>query len=301
MDDINMQKPEVPIIIIERDEQPQAKESVTKVVAPSKKQKWLKRFLTLIAVGCLMIAVLAGYYFWNYYYNIGISVSVTPDQNIEKLQRPATQEKPEVVMTSDSILGVAMDFYAIHGLKASIEFEEPDTADTSVYLYCRSADHKADKTYIGSLVADGKEYQSDTHRLGYMAMLGNNSVIGISRSEKVKDYVQEHGGSFFRQFILVSDGAIPSRFFLHGKVERRAIGRIDERLYYIATRHKETLWDFADALREYGFIDAIYITGGADYVFYRGNDGVRHDIGDPSEYPHSKWKGITPWLVFRRK
>ena len=301
MDDINMQKPEVPIIIIERDEQPQAKESVAKVIAPSKKQKWLKRFLALIAVGCLMIAVLAGYYFWNYYYNIGISVSVTPEQNIEKLQRPATQEKSEVVMTSDSILGVAMDFYAIHGLKASIEFEEPDTADTSVYLYCRSADHKADSTYIGSLVADGKEYQSDTHRLGYMAMLGNNSVIGISRSEKVKDYVQEHGGSFFRQFILVSDGAIPSRFFLHGKVERRAIGRIDEQLYYIATRHKETLWDFADALREYGFIDAIYITGGSDYVFYRGKDGVRHDIGDPSEYPHSKWKGITPWLVFRRK
>jgi hypothetical protein len=301
MDDINMQKPEVPIIIIERDEQPQAKESVVKVIAPSKKQKWLKRFLALIAVGCLMIAVLAGYYFWNYYYNIGISVSVTPDQNIEKLQRPATQEKPEVVMTSDSILGVAMDFYAIHGLKASIEFEEPDTADTSVYLYCRSADHKADKTYIGSLVADGKEYQSDTHRLGYMAMLGNNSVIGISRSEKVKDYVQEHGGSFFRQFILVSDGAIPSRFFLHGKVERRAIGRIDEQLYYIATRHKETLWDFADALREYGFFDAIYITGGADYVFYRSKDGVKHDIGDSSEYPHNKWKGITPWLVFRRK
>ena len=301
MDDINMQKPEVPIIIIERDERPQAKESVTKVVAPSKKQKWLKRFLALIAVGCLMIAVLAGYYFWNYYYNIGISVSVTPDQNIEKLQQPATQEKPEVVMTSDSILGVAMDFYAIHGLKASIEFEEPDTADTSVYLYCRSADHKADKTYIGSLVADGKEYQSDTHRLGYMAMLGNNSVIGISRSEKVKDYVQEHGGSFFRQFILVSDGAIPSRFFLHGKVERRAIGRIDEQLYYIATRHKETLWDFADALREYGFFDAIYITGGADYVFYRSKDGVKHDIGDSSEYPHNKWKGITPWLVFRRK
>ena len=301
MDDINMQKPEVPIIIIERDEQPQAKESVVKVIAPSKKQKWLKRFLALIAVGCLMIAVLAGYYFWNYYYNIGISVSVTPEQNIEKLQRSSMQEEPEVVMTSDSILDVAMDFYAIHGLRASIEFEEPDTADTSVYLYCRSADHKADKTYIGSLVADGKEYQSDTHRLGYMAMLGNNSVIGISRSEKVKDYVQEHGGSFFRQFILVSDGAIPSRFFLHGKVERRAIGRIDEQLYYIATRHKETLWDFADALREYGFIDAIYITGGSEYVFYRSKDGVKHDIGDSSEYPHNKWKGITPWLVFRRR
>ena len=299
MDELNKQKPEVPIIIIERDEQPQPKEVVTKVVAPSKKQKWLKRFLALVAFGCVMVAALAGYYLWNYYYNIGVSVSVTPEQNIEKLQRPAKQEVPEVVMTSDSILGVAMDFYAIHGLKASIEFEEPDTADTSVYLYCRSVDHKADNTYIGSLVVNGEERQSDTHRLGYMAMLGGNSVIGISRSEKVKDYVQEHGGSFFRQFILVSNGEIPGRFFLHGKVERRAIGRIDDQLYYIATRYKETLWDFADALREYGFIDAIYITGGADYVFYRTKDGVRHDIGDVAEYPQKKWKGIVPWLVFR--
>ena len=300
MDDINMQKPEVPIIIIERDEQPQTKEPVVKVVAPSWKRKWLKRLLTLVAVGCLMVAVLVGYYFWNYYYNIGVSVSVSPDQNIEKLQQPVKHEMPEVVLTSDSILGVAMDFYAIHGLKANIEFEEPDTADTSVYLYCRSADHKADGTYLGSLVVDGDVRQSDTHRLGYMAMVGGNSVIGISRSEKVKDFVQEHGGSFFRQFILVSDGTIPGRFFLHGKVERRAIGRIGDQLYYIATRNKETLWDFADALREYGFIDAIYITGGADYVYYRSKDGIRHDIGDSADYPQTKWKGIIPWLVFRK-
>ena len=298
MDELNKQKPEVPIIIIERDEQPQPKEVVTKVVAPSQKRKWLKRLLALVVFGCVMVATLVGYYLWNYYYNIGVSVSVTPEQNIEKLQRPVKKEAPEVVMTSDSILGVALDFYAIHGLKASIEFEEPDTADTSVYLYCRSVDHKADNTYIGSLVVNGEERQSDTHRLGYMAMLGGNSVIGISRSEKVKDYVQEHGGSFFRQFILVSNGEIPGRFFLHGKVERRAIGRINDQIYFIATRHKETLWDFADALREYGFIDAIYITGGADYVFYRDRDGVKHDIGNPAEYPQKKWKGIIPWLVF---
>lgn len=300
MDDINMQKPEVPIIIIERDEQPQSKEIVTKVVAPSKKQKWLKRFLAFAVVGCMIVAAIAGYYFWNYYYNIGVSVSVSPEQNIENLKKPVKKETPEVVMTSDSILGVAMDFYAIHGLKASIEFEEPDTADTSVFLYSRCADYTADGRYLGSLVAEGVEKQSDRSRLGYMAMADGNMVIGISRSEKVKDYVLERGGSFFRQFILVSNGMIPSRFFLHGKVERRAIGRIDNQLYYIATRHKETLWDFADALREYGFIDAIYITGGADYVFYRNKGGARHDIGDPTDYPHTKWKGIVPWLVFRK-
>ena len=82
------------------------------------------------------------------------------------------------------------------------------------------------------------------------------------------------------------------------KAKCRAIAHIDQ-FYYIATRHKETLWDFADTLREYGFIDAIYITGGIDYVFWRSKDGVRHDIGDISDYPHRKWDGITPWLVFR--
>ena len=300
MDELNIQKPEVPIIIIERDEQPQSQEIVTKVVAPSWKRKWLKRLLALIAIGCLMMAAIAGYYFWNYYYNFGVPVSVTPAQNIEKRQRQVKQETPEVVMTSDSILGVALDFYAIHGLRASIEFEEPDTADASVYLYCRSADHKADGKYLGSLVAEGVEKQSDRSRLGYMAMADGNMVIGISRSEKVKDYVQDRGGSFFRQFILVSDGVIPTRFYLHGKVERRAIGRINDQLYYIATRHKETLYDFADALREYGFIDAIYITGGTDYSFYRDKDRIRHDIGDSADYPHKKWKGIIPWLVFRK-
>ena len=300
MDDINMQKPEVPIIIIERDEQPQSKEIVTKVVAPSKKQKWLKRFLAFAVVGCMITAAFAGYYFWNYYYNIGVSVSVSPEQNIEKLQRPLKKETSQIVMTSDSILGVAMDFYAIHGLKASIEFEEPDTADTSVFLYSRCADHTADGRYLGSLVAEGVEKQNDRSRLGYMAMADGNMVIGISRSEKVKDYVLERGGSFFRQFILVSNGTIPSRFFLHGKVERRAMGRMNNQLYFIATRHKETLWDFADALREYGFIDAIYITGGTDYVFYRSKDGVKHDIGNSVEYPQKKWLGIIPWLVFKK-
>lgn len=300
MDELNKQKPEVPIIIIERDEQSQSQEIGTTVASPSWKQKWLKRLLALMAVGCLMAIALVGYHLWNYYYNIGIPVSVSPKQNIKKLQQPVKQETPEVVMTSDSIFGVPMDFYAIHGLKASIEFEEPDTADTSVYLYCRSADHKADGTYLGTLVANGEERESDTNRLGYMAMLGENTVIGVARSEKVKDFVQERGGSFFRQFILVSDGVIPTRFYLHGKVERRAIGRIDDQLYFIATRHKETLYDFADALCEYGFIDAIYITGGANYVFYRDKNGIRHDIGDAATYPHSKWKGIIPWLVFRK-
>lgn len=292
------QQPETPIIIIERDEEePVAKKEEKK---PTRKRKWINIALSIAGIVAAIIMAFAAYKTWSYYYKLGISISVSPQENIEKLQRKASSEASEVIMTSDSILGVSMDIYAIHGVQGTIEFEEPDTSDASVYLYCRSVDFTAEGRYLSSLVANGKEHQSNAHRLGYMAMANGNNVIGFSRFEDVKDYIIEHGGSYFRQFVLVSNGELPPRFYLHGKVERCAIGRIGDRLYYITSHHKETMWSFADALREYGFIDAIYITGGYDYSFYRDRNGKRHDIHNIADYPHKKWQGITPWLVFRK-
>ena len=293
------QQPETPIIIIERDEEePVAKKEEKK---PTRKRKWINIALSIAGIVAAIIMAFAAYKTWSYYYKLGISISVSTQENIEKLQRKASNEASEVIMTSDSILGVGMDIYAIHGVLGSIEFQEPDTADASVYLYCRSVDFTAEGRYLSSLVANGKEHQSNAHRLGYMAMANGNNVIGFSRFEDVMEYTIEHGGSYFRQFVLVSNGELPPRFYLHGKVERCAIGRIGDQLYYITSHHKETMWSFADALREYGFIDAIYITGGDDYSFYRDRNGKRHDIHNITDYPHKKWQGITPWLVFRKR
>lgn len=267
---------------------------------PQRQSRWLwfAAGLVLSTVACII--AMAGWRYYRTYINIGISVSVKSEENIAKLSATAKRTNPEVVMTSDSILGVALNFYELRGLRAEVTLQEPDTTDTSVYLYSRCADHEKDGTYIGSLVMNGKVMQIDRSRLGYCAMANDNVVIGIARDERVKDYVVEQGGSFFRQFILVSNGVIPFQFHLHGKVERRGMGRIADRLYYIETRHAETMWDFADALREYGFTDAIYITGGTDYSFYRTADGTRHDIGDVTKYPHRKWQGVIPWVVFRK-
>ena len=71
--------------------------------------------------------------------------------------------------------------------------------------------------------------------------------------------------------------------------------------YYIETRHPETLWDFADALREYGFADAIYITGGKCHSFYRTPDGKPHNIGDDTQHPHKKYQEIVPWIIFKAR
>lgn len=269
-------------------------------------RRWLWFVGGLLLSALLCVAAVMGWRYYRMYINIGVPVSVTSEQNIAKLQNNVKKQIPEVVMTSDSILGVALNFYEIKGLKAEIAFTEPDTTDTDVFLYSRCADQTSydPKTnhYLGSLVVNGKEIEADVSRLGYCAMTNDNIVIGIARNEDVKDYVLEQGGSFFRQFILVSNGVLPSRFHLHGKVERRGLGRIGDKLFYIETHHKETMWDFADALREYGFIDAIYITGGTDYCFYRTADGIAHKIGDDTKYEDKhKGEGIVPWLVFKKR
>lgn len=289
---------ETPTIIIENDDE--YNDGIATNLKPRRRWPWIISSAIISILLCLL--VVGGYWYYRRYINIGVPVSVKSEENIEKLKATAAKVKPEVVMTSDSILGVGLNFYELRGLKAEISFEEPDTLDTDVYLYSRSSDYTSNDPetnhYIGSLVEKGKELSADVSRLGYCAMANDNVVIGIGRDEKVKDYCIEQGGSFFRQFILVSNGVLPSRFYLHGKVERRAIGRIGEKLYYIESRNPEVMWAFADALREYGFIDAIYITGGKCYSYYRDAEGERHDIGLVHNTANN---GVLPWIVFRKR
>ena len=293
---------ETPVISIESDEE----EETSQPSSSHRHSKWPVAVVSVLLTAALCMMAAFGYRYYRRYINIGVPVSVTSKENIGKLELPSVDEMPEVVKSSDSILGVAINMYQLIGLKAEITFTEPAVDDTDVYLYSRCCDQTSydpeANRYLGSLVQNGKELQSDNSRLGYCAMANDNIVIGIARDEKVKDYCIEQKGSFFRQFILVSDGVLPGRFYLHGKVERRALARMGKKLFYVESKGKETMWDFADALREYGFIDAIYITGGTDYCFYRTADGTAHDIGDKHKHPDGhKGKGIVPWVVFKKR
>ncbi|MCR5394294.1 MAG: hypothetical protein K6E86_02745 [Bacteroidales bacterium] len=288
---------EVPVINVERSDPKPSPQPVR----THRRRFWVAGGALVAVLGCISVWAIWRYY--RDYVNIGVPVSVSSNENISKLQAPVDQSvQPEVTVRYDSVLGVAMNIYAMQGLRAEISMHEPDTADMDVYLYSRCADYHKDFSIIGDMVIGGEEIETaESNRKGYFAADQDNFVIGIARDNKVKQYAMENGGCFFRQYILLSDRTIPRSFYLHGKVERRAFGRMaNDKIYYIATLHKETMWDFADALREYGFVDAIYITGGYDYSFYRSADGSRHDISDPARYPH-KYPGHVPWVVFRRR
>ena len=294
---------EEPIITIESGEDIENTPSTTTIKKRSRLQKWGRGIIWFVATIILVLGCYCAIRLYNYYYNIGVSISVSPKENIKKLDSMQAQNgSSSVVLKTDSVLGVALNIYELHNVKAELTLVEPDTADHSVLMYTRTADYTAMGKYIGSLVVDGEQKRSDVSRLGYCAIEKGNMVIGISRFDDMREHMIERDGSYFRQFVLVSNGELPQRFSLHGKVERKAIARTaDDRICVIATRHPETLWDFADALREYGYVDAIYLTGGNESGFYRAPDGTAYFTEKAAKYRTDKHHDVAPWLVLRKR
>ena len=294
---------EEPIITIESCDDIKYEYSPINIKKRSQLQKYGMYFLWFVATILLVFGCYKALRLYNYYYNIGVSISVSPKENIKKLDGMKVKgESSAVVLKTDSVLGVALDIYELHNVKAELTLVEPDTADHSVLMYTRTADYTATGKYLGSLVVDGEQKRSDVSRLGYCAIAKGNMVIGVSRFDDMREHMVERDGSYFRQFVLVSNGELPQRFFLHGKVERKALARTtDDRLCIIETPHPETLWDFADALREYGYVDAVYLTGGNESGFYRAPDGMVHFTEKAARYRTDKHHGVAPWLVLRKR
>lgn len=295
--DTSLQKEtENPVIIIEHDG---LEEEVT-TIKKSKFRLWQKVALFMILLFAVLATCLLG---WNYYrhnYYVGISISCSPNENIEKLKAVCSKVTTEVFSTQDTIGTVPVNIYTLKGLKASIQTTMPDSLDASVYFYTRCADYGKRGEVLGSMVIDGKRISKDNSRLGYCAMVGNNVVIGIAKNDKIREFCEDNKGSYFRQFILVSNSEIPKTFHLHGVEMRRALARIDNQLYFVESQKKETMWDFADALRKYGFIDAIYITGGGIPNYHRTSNGEIHKNGNWSVLPIVQRDKNIKWLVFRK-
>lgn len=298
---------EHPVFSIERNDSDSNEHRAPLQPVPSTEQR-NKRHLYILSFLLIVLACGLCLLLWNISDRLrpDIESAVSDKENLLILRSTPSLTAVGTVHTSDSVLGVAFDMYALRGLRGSLEQQLPDTADKDIVMFMRSADYHPDGSLLGTVVIDGKKITSKdrTNRLGYIA-ISNEGVptIGISSSNRVADFTEDNEGSFFRQYALLGDGELPSSFSLHGKVERGAIARKDDNdLYYVVTRHRETMYDFADALREYGFTDAVYITGGNSYDFYRTTDGIPH-ISSRVKEKIEKYTTTplpAPLLVFRR-
>lgn len=215
------------------------------------------------------------------YYNNQFSRS-RPDSEVLSQLATEMSGKAGVTMTLDEAMGVKMKIYTLEGLKAHFADTVPDYSDSTIFLITRSSDYRiknGEKQIIGDFIKEGVCLSESPWRAGFMVIKDGNAQIGISRSKKIRKEMIENKGSMFRQMALVSAGTrCDKQFILKGKVMRCAYARdIEGNLYFIETVEPETLYGFADALIEYGFIDAIYVTGGSQPdLFYRQPDGTLH-------------------------
>lgn len=266
---------------------------------------WQRAALAVIIL--LLLAILA-WLGWGYYQhhrwavNFEYPVSRSSAQIITDLSKTGQIKGDSVhVFTADSIDGVTMRFYNLAGLKASMSREMPADSDSSVVLVTQGWDYYFDDAkqyhFLGDFVYNGKMLAQGTGKAGFVAVTTKGWQMGISQEDSVRDYIISQGASMFRQFALVSAGQIClKQFALKGKVHRRALARKpgDVTAYYVETVNKESLYDFAEALADYGFIDAVYLTGadGTEPV-YRDEKGTLH--GD-----FEAWKHKSNLLVFRK-
>lgn len=303
---------EEPIIIIERvkDDEDEGRGDV--VVVPHHTPKWKVFAIGGIIVLLVAIIVLLVLRPRPIPEAPELPVSATSEANIEWLQTPLSKRdkraKAEVTVNEDSINGVLLREYALKNLKAEISFDRPSDKDKTVYFYALSADVRADNDQIlDACVIAGEQFSQGNNRSGYMAALDGRTVIGVSKNDSVLNFVRDGGGYFFRQFALVSDGVLGD-IRLKGKAERRALGIRQGQLYYIESLNEESLYDFAEALVDYGYTDAIYMTGGKQYSYYRDRRGRLHDIGEkPEALPTGSIETATtkpvcpvPYVVFRK-
>lgn len=272
------------------------------------KKKFFSWQRAALAVIILLLLAICAWLGWGYYQhhrwavNFEYPVSRSSAQIITDLNKAGQIKGDSVhVFTADSIDGVTMRFYNLAGLQASISRKMPADSDSSVVLVTQGWDYYFDDAkqyhFLGDFVYNGKMLAQGTGKAGFVAVTTKGWQMGISQEDSVRDYIISQGGSMFRQFALVSAGQIClKQFALKGKVHRRALARKpgDATAYYVETVNKESLYDFAEALADYGFIDAVYLTGadGTEPI-YRDEKGTLH--GD-----FEAWKHKSNLLVFRK-
>ena len=249
---------------------------------PSKKPCSTKRWKVIAFILAGLLALLVMFYLGRHILHSREFVqSRTANDVITALASPM-KGNAGVTPLSDESMGVKLKIYRLDGLKAHFADTVPDYTDSTIYLVTRSSDYKLvndRKEIIGDFIVDGEVLEKSNWRAGFMAIVDGNAQIGVDRSQKIFNHVQENGGSMFRQMALVSAGTrCDEQFILKGKVTRCAYARNRAGdMFFIETVNPETLYGFADALIEYGFTDAIYVTGGSQpNLFYRTEDGTAH-------------------------
>ncbi len=153
------------------------------------------------------------------------------------------------------------------------------------------------KRAVGSdLVIDGKLISRGKPMSGFCAIVNGNVAIGESKDDDVMNYCIEHGGSFFRQNMLVRNGEV-LEVAIKGKAPRCALARQGNDMYVVYTSDEESVHDFAEAMVDIGVLDALLLDEKLTTIYFKT---WWDDIYCGSDAESSS-KDIISYLIFNKR
>ena len=198
--------------------------------------------------------------------------------------QPLSHSATQPLTVSDTVVDdVPLTLYMLNCLlpdcpRASLQVGSPEVGDSSLLLAVMAADVRADNGgVVGDFVVDGRQLARGEKKEGYCAILDGVLAIGRGGDAALSQALNAKG-SFFRQYVLVSNGeAVPPK--PKGKNHRRALCVVGHSVFVVASGDRESYHDFATALADLGVDNAIALVGSESLLIYRTAGGLLHSIG----------------------
>ena len=217
---------------------------------------------------------------------VGLYCLLTSDkakeaQAVQEAEITATPAESNVVKflspVTDTINDVPLTIISVENAKAKVTFDLPAEKDDDVLFATSAADVRADNDEIvGEFIHNKQQLSNGIKKTGFCYIASDGAVsLGMGEADDVKQKAVADGGTFFRQYALVINGEIqPCQ--LKGKSKRRAIAIQDGQTKIVMSNNQESVYDFAQALADYGFSYAIYIPGGNGFIMCRTADSLTY-------------------------
>lgn len=179
---------------------------------------------------------------------------------------------PSTSQSIDSLMGVTLRdtvvndiplaIYTPHNLHASLHVGLlHEAGDSSILMALQAADLRADNMEIVSaFVLRGELLARGTAKQGFCAIIDGTITLGVDEATPYFERAIAREGDFFRQYPLVSDRKVVENR-IKNKAIRRALVTLGDRVVVVATRSRESLHDFSQALVDIGANTAINLVG----------------------------------------
>ena len=187
---------------------------------------------------------------------------------------------PGFVEIRDTLINyIPLQLYIRDNADMTLQIGETDMQDRSIIFSAQAADVRADNgAIVGAFVLKGKPLAWGLSKKGFCAVIDGQVTIGMADNSPLFEEATEKGGYFFRQYPLVSDGALVENE-PKGKSIRRAICDRNGEIFMVECLSRESYHDFAQALVDLHVTQAISLVGSSAYGWAVDHEGQLHEFG----------------------